>query len=299
MQSDQPLVSILMNCYNGEKYLREAIDSVFAQTYQNWEIIFWDNRSTDRSSIVCNSYSDSRIRYFYAPEHTELGTARRLAFECIKGEFVAILDTDDISHPERLNRQVELLERKPEVALVGSWAQYINERSVVFGEFKPPKNESALHDCLGWTNPIIHSSTMYRYRLAQELGGYSEELIHASDFGLILTLAQKFSIAVIDEFLCQVRVSAGSMSRAVEYKSVAAREALQLFQRAAEILPLSKRALRLNRRSQAIAKIKLGISTAFSGSVRSGLKMITAAFLCAPGALWGNGPVRRFFGKPF
>ena len=72
MQTEEPLVSILMNCFNGEKFLREAVDSVLAQTYQNWEVIFWDNQSTDKSAEIFKSYSDPRLKYFYAPKLPEL-----------------------------------------------------------------------------------------------------------------------------------------------------------------------------------------------------------------------------------
>ena len=78
---NQPLVSILINCYNGEKYIREAIDSVIAQTYANWEIIFWDNQSIDSSASIVKSYNDVRIKYYYAPTHTLLYDARKLARE--------------------------------------------------------------------------------------------------------------------------------------------------------------------------------------------------------------------------
>ena len=70
--SKKPLVSIIINCFNGEKYLREAINSVIAQSYENWEIIFWDNKSTDKSAKIFQSYNDKRLRYFLAPFHTEL-----------------------------------------------------------------------------------------------------------------------------------------------------------------------------------------------------------------------------------
>ena len=72
----EPFVSVLMNCYNGEKYLQEAIDSVLAQTYKNWELIFWDNRSTDRSAEIFKSYNDHRLKYFLSHEHTDLGSGR-------------------------------------------------------------------------------------------------------------------------------------------------------------------------------------------------------------------------------
>ena len=63
--SDQPLVSIIINCFNGEKYIRKALDSVLTQTYENWEIIFWDNQSKDKSAEIFKSYDDKRFKYFY------------------------------------------------------------------------------------------------------------------------------------------------------------------------------------------------------------------------------------------
>ena len=69
-------VSILMNCFNGEKYLQEAINSVLFQTYSNWEIIFWDNRSTDKSAKIFKSFKDKRLKYFLSPDHSNLGEAQ-------------------------------------------------------------------------------------------------------------------------------------------------------------------------------------------------------------------------------
>jgi glycosyltransferase involved in cell wall biosynthesis len=102
------LVTILMNCYNGEKYLRQAIESVLSQTYQNWEIVFWDDQSTDRSAEIFNSYSDPRLRYFYAPKRTWLYGARSLAMENARGDFIAFLDVDDWWLPTKLEKQVPL-----------------------------------------------------------------------------------------------------------------------------------------------------------------------------------------------
>jgi glycosyltransferase involved in cell wall biosynthesis len=105
---NQPLVSILMNCFNGEKYIREAIDSVIEQTYTNWEIIFWDNQSIDSSASIVESYSDVRIKYHYAPTHTLLYEARNYAFAKTSGEFIAFLDVDDLWLPDKLERQIPL-----------------------------------------------------------------------------------------------------------------------------------------------------------------------------------------------
>ena len=78
-KQDEPLVSIIMNCYNGEEYLEQAIESILSQSYQNWEIVFWDNQSTDNSANIFKSYYHSRFRYYYAKKHTVLYSARNYA----------------------------------------------------------------------------------------------------------------------------------------------------------------------------------------------------------------------------
>ena len=101
IESKKPLVSIIINCYNGEKYLREAIDSIYSQTYVNWEIIFWDNCSTDRSAEIAKSF-DHRLRYYCTVDTTPLGAARNLAIKKTKGKYIAFLDCDDLYLPEKL-----------------------------------------------------------------------------------------------------------------------------------------------------------------------------------------------------
>jgi glycosyltransferase involved in cell wall biosynthesis len=123
----EPLVSIVMNCYNGEKYLREAIDSTLAQTYENWEVIFWDNQSTDRSAEIFKSYVDPRLKYFYAPKHTWLYEARNYAIMKANGDFFAFLVVDDWWLPNKLEKQIPLF-ADPEVGLVCSNYWLKNEK---------------------------------------------------------------------------------------------------------------------------------------------------------------------------
>ncbi|PHM16503.1 MAG: glycosyl transferase, partial [Sulfuricurvum sp. PD_MW2] len=118
MKNNQPLVSVIMNCYNSDTYLREAIDSVITQSYQNWEIIFWDNQSTDTSANIIASYNDQRIKYFYAPEHTILGEARNLALTQVSGQLIAFLDCDDLWEEQKLELQVQTFIHDQNIALV-------------------------------------------------------------------------------------------------------------------------------------------------------------------------------------
>ena len=92
--NSQPLVSIIMNCFNGELFLKDSIESVINQTYENWELIFWDNRSKDKSAEIFKSYKDKRLKYFYADEHVSLYKARNLAIDQSKGDIISFIDTD-------------------------------------------------------------------------------------------------------------------------------------------------------------------------------------------------------------
>lgn len=127
-----PKVSVLMNCYNSDSFLREAIDSVYAQSYDDWEIVFWDNRSTDESAKIAQSY-DARMKYFRGAEFLPLGEARNQALKQTRGEFVAILDCDDVWRPDKLAKQVALLEANPDVAVAYSNCDIIDRDGRVIG----------------------------------------------------------------------------------------------------------------------------------------------------------------------
>lgn len=116
MTQNQPLVSVIMNCLNGEVYLREAIESVFAQTYQNWEIVFYDNASIDASAAIAHSYGD-KLKYVRGESTIPLGAARNAAIAHASGDFVAFLDTDDKWLPQKLEEQIRLMEAHPESKL--------------------------------------------------------------------------------------------------------------------------------------------------------------------------------------
>lgn len=109
-----PLVSVIINCYNGETYLREALDSVFCQTFKDYEIIFWDNQSQDKSAEIALSYGD-KVRYFLGAPFLSLGAARNKAVSKARGKYITFLDCDDIWLPNKLELQVQLMENKSDV----------------------------------------------------------------------------------------------------------------------------------------------------------------------------------------
>jgi glycosyltransferase involved in cell wall biosynthesis len=147
--SSAPLVSVIMNCYNGEKYLAQAIDSVLAQSYANWEIVFWDNQSTDRSAEIFKGYADPRLKYFRAPTHNRLYAARNYALAEGSGELLAFLDVDDWWLPNKLERQVPLF-ADPQVGIVCSnyWCEHEVKNKRWLALKRPPPTGRVLDDLL-------------------------------------------------------------------------------------------------------------------------------------------------------
>ena len=107
-----PLVSVIINCHNGEKYLKESILSVIKQTYKNWEIIFWNNKSSDKSEKIVKSFKDKRIKYFKSNKFQKLYRTRNLAIKKSKGKYICFIDTDDLWNKNKLAAQINLFRKK-------------------------------------------------------------------------------------------------------------------------------------------------------------------------------------------
>lgn len=181
-------VSILMNCYNGEKYLREAIDSVIGQTYHDWELIFWDNQSSDSSAGIVKSYNDDRIKYFYAPRHTLLGEARNLGLQECRAEYLAFLDTDDIWLPEKLEKQVFLMDTNQQFVMCYSSALWIRAEGEIFKNTvvaKFPNFETLLRRY----DINMQSVLIAQTKIDRDILKFDESLKYCPDFDLFMNIA--------------------------------------------------------------------------------------------------------------
>lgn len=121
---NEPLVSFVVNCYNGEQYLDRCLQSILKQQYSNWELIFWNNASTDRSKEIFNSYEDNRFKYFESEKKVSLGQARAWAVEECQGEYIAFLDVDDEWLPEKTKIQVERMIEENSVLSYGGIIEF-------------------------------------------------------------------------------------------------------------------------------------------------------------------------------
>lgn len=217
---DQPLISVIINCYNGEEYLKSALDSVLGQTYQNWELIFWDNRSTDSSAAIVDSYNDQRIRYFHAETHTDLGEARNEALMKASGEWVGFLDVDDIWFPQKLWRQVELISQTgDDLGLVYSRCEFFSDginfgggyrrRRILPGGRVLPEDSLASELFVG--NLIPFPSVLYRRSALLSIGGVPKYK-HPPDYYMSLAIALKWRARAIDDALCGYRLHQNNLS---------------------------------------------------------------------------------------
>ena len=209
-----PTVSIIINCYNGEKYLREAINSVLAQSSTNWEIIFWDNQSSDKSAEIFNSYSDTRLRYFYAPTHTLLYEARNFALAKAQGEFIAFLDVDDWWEIDKLEQQILLFDDR-EVGLVYGNFWLVDTRRgncKTIGHLKVLPEGRVLNKLLN--EYVIGMPTMViRRRTLDELDKVFDSRFQIiGDFDLATRLAVKWKIACIQTPVASYRCHGGNLS---------------------------------------------------------------------------------------
>jgi len=191
-----------MTIFNAEQFIERTIDSLINQTYQQWELIVVDNFSTDCTLNLLRGYNDDRIRLY--PLETNIGRTSALNFACIqaKGRYIAILDADDLSSPDRLQVQSDFMNINLNVGAVASFAYIIDSTDNIIGLFKPPAYPQLLNEYFSWAMPVVHSTMMMRRSiLIDYLHGYSPNLVIGQDWDLCIRLSRLFPFFVIPKFL--------------------------------------------------------------------------------------------------
>jgi len=212
------LVSVIMAAYNCQAYVGEAVESVLAQTYQNWELIVVDDASTDRTAEIVGEFADrdARIRLLRNERNVGGAASRNRGIATARGEFAAILDNDDVALPERFALSVAALRQRPEIGLVGGTSWSIDEESTIAGHPHPkkPRDDAGAHrrvfeQC---RMPFFHSSYMIRMSVLRQVNGYDEFFRYAGDFDLILRVSACSRIGFVPEPLVMIRHRAGQIT---------------------------------------------------------------------------------------
>lgn len=208
-----PTISVLLPVYNAQNTLREAIDSILNQSFNDFELIVLNDGSTDDSEAIIKSYSDPRIRYL---AHPNCGLAATLnkGLQIAKAEIIARQDNDDCSKPTRFEKQLRYLQDHQACVLLGTAAEIIDEKGTSTGRIHAhPSDNCALQFQLLFDNPFVHSSVMFRKSLVIELGGYSTANTVFEDYDLWSKLAAKGELANLPDVLLSYRESTAGMSR--------------------------------------------------------------------------------------
>lgn len=213
-----PIITVLMSVYNGERYLKEAIDSILTQTFTDFEFIIIDDASTDKTPEILNSYHDNRIKIIRNDKNIGLTKSLNKGLEFSNGLYIARMDADDVSLPDRFMKEVAFLNTYPEIAVVGTASYIIDQEGNVIRILIPSKSPRYC-DFLK-KNQIIHGSIMLRRSILKKYSGYDELFRYCQDYALWLQMAKMEKISNIQEILYKLRIHGDSISRKICIESV-------------------------------------------------------------------------------
>lgn len=206
MNSARPLVSIIMPVYNSEKYLRESIYSILNQTLKNLELIIIDDRSSDDSIEIIHSFikKDNRIKLYINKENKGAASSRNLGISYSKGKYIALMDSDDISYSNRLEKQVIYLEENHDIGLCGSNCTYIgfkrNHKSNL------PLNHDEILSSFLFYNPVVHPSITFRASILKKMPYvYQEGKQRVEDLELLVRMSKNVKLANLPDELIKYR----------------------------------------------------------------------------------------------
>lgn len=212
MNSKNSLVSIIMNCHNGEKFLIKSIQSILNQSYKKWELIFWDNNSQDNSKEIAISFKDKRIKYFKTSKLSKLYHARNLAVRKAKGEYISFLDTDDWWAPNFLKKHIEKI-NKTKSHLVYSNYYIYNEKNKTIKVRSNKKLSSGnitqkllnKYD-VGIISVLIKKNIFKKYK-------FNNSYNIIGDFDFFINLSKKFDFHSIQSPLAYYRIHDTNFSK--------------------------------------------------------------------------------------
>lgn len=203
-----PKVSVVVANYNNAQYLPECLNSLIGQSYADFEVLVFDDSSTDNSRELIAEYAakDHRIKLIALPQNLGVAHLRSIALAHCSGEYIAVLDADDVSHPDRLQLQAHHLGTNPEVVLVASYAAMIDAESKVLQSCMTiPTTDDVLRWRLLSGNCFVHSTLMFRKEAALNAGAYNAEMSCAEDMDLISRIMLQGKLAAIPRILSSWR----------------------------------------------------------------------------------------------
>lgn len=208
-----PKISVIMSVYNGEKYLSPAVESILNQTYRDFEFIIINDGSVDKTQDILEEFQkqDNRIKIV---SRTNKGLVYSLneGVSLARGEYIVRMDADDVSAPERLQKQLEYVQRH-DLVVCGTWAEEINTLGNKIKELKYPPSTEKIKFYTLLHNPFIHSSVMFRKDVFEKVGGYRAFFKHIEDYEFWTRIVFKYKTGNITEPLLKYRIHEEQITR--------------------------------------------------------------------------------------
>lgn len=209
-----PRISVIMAVYNGADLISHSIDSLLSQTFRNFELLVVNDCSTDTTVDVLQQYNDPRIRVLHNPRNIGVVASRNIAFAAARGDYIAILDHDDLSHPHRLAREAAYLDAHPETALVSTDGRIFQNGALRRFDLPQTTTPAFLRWLMSVRNPVISSSVMLRASLARQQPSFMDpDYECAEDFHLYHQMLRSGDIARLDQSLTIYRLHQSNMTR--------------------------------------------------------------------------------------
>lgn len=208
LNNNRSKVSVLMTIYNHQNYLKKSITSILSQSYKNWELIAIDNGSTDNSKKILESIKNKNVKVFFLKKNIGRTNCLNFGLKKCKGDFIAILDSDDIAYKNRLKDQINEFNLDNELFLLASDFNYMDHKNKIL--FK--KNYISFHDLykkprvLLIRNVIAHSSVMFRKSLIIKVGDYPNKFLYAQDYAFYLKTFKYYKIKFLNKKLVKIRI---------------------------------------------------------------------------------------------
>lgn len=195
MKNGKPKISVVMPVYNSEDFVGEAIESIINQTFRDFEFIIVNDGSTDRTYHIINSFYDDRIKIINA-KHSGNYVARNLGLSIARGKYICVMDSDDLSLPERFYKQFTFMESHNEIGVCGGYVKIKDSNKII----KPPNNHEEIKVWLLSSICLIHPSIFVRTKLIKMYNlNYNEQYIYASDYDFLVMVARRSKIWCIED----------------------------------------------------------------------------------------------------
>jgi glycosyltransferase involved in cell wall biosynthesis len=206
-----PKISVIMPVFNGEAYVHHAIESILQQTFNDFEFIVINDGSTDKSGSIISSYSDSRIKLLFNPVNLGLVYSLNYGIENSRGEYIARMDADDISLPERLKIQVEFLEANPSYGMCGTFYQVIDIHGKRHHKVDLPETDRDIRTFLNFGNCFCHSTVMFRADLTKKYK-YEQQYFLIEDYKLWYSFSRSGRISILPFYTIYYRMHDSNIS---------------------------------------------------------------------------------------